>query len=110
MSELEVYHSTSKCQRPDDGLIESECARFKSSGADFGIVELTSIKRWLTISPVLQFEIHKTEKEANAECMSVLLTLYKRLIVLIYLAEKKWNDMGLQVFAASLLKTQRHQS
>lgn len=65
--DFEVYTSTSKCKRPNDDLVESECARFKASGADFGIISLPEIKRWMTISPVVQFAFFKEEKLAKAE-------------------------------------------
>jgi hypothetical protein len=64
---LKLYTSTSKCKRPNDDLVESECARFKASDADFGIISLIDIKRFMTISPVLQFAFFKEEKEAKAE-------------------------------------------
>jgi len=66
--QFEVYRSTNNLKRkPDDSLIESECARFKVSGADYAIIHLIDINRWLTISPVLQFNFHQTEKDAVIE-------------------------------------------
>lgn len=65
--DLNLYTATSKCNRPNDDLIEAECARFKMSGADFGIITLTEINRWLTISPVVQFAIRKSKKEVDED-------------------------------------------
>lgn len=65
--EFKIYTSTSKCKRPNDDLVESECARFKASGSDFGIVTLTEIGRYMTISPVVQFAFYKDEKKAQEE-------------------------------------------
>ena len=65
--DFEIYTSTSKSKRPNDDLVESECARFKASGADFGIISLPEIKKWMTISPVIQFAFFKEEKLAEAE-------------------------------------------
>jgi len=64
---IDIYTSTSKCKRPNDDLVESECARFKASESDFGIISLTEIKRFMTISPVIQFAFFKDEKEAKLE-------------------------------------------
>jgi hypothetical protein len=65
---FEVYRATNNIKRrPDDGLIESECARFKVSEKDFGIVHLSEIARWMTINPSLQFNFHQSEKTAVAE-------------------------------------------
>lgn len=64
---FDVYRSSNNIKRkPDDSLIESECARFKVSGADFAIIHLSEIQRWLTITPVLQFNFHSSEKDAIA--------------------------------------------
>lgn len=65
--DFQIYKSISKCKRPNDDLVESECARFKASGADFGIISLVEIKRFMTISPVLQLAFFKDEKEAKQE-------------------------------------------
>jgi len=63
-SDFSVYRSTNKTKMPDDGLIESECARFKTSKMDFGIIHLSEIQRWMGISPAIQFEIFRKESEA----------------------------------------------
>lgn len=62
MPELDLYKSTSKTKMPDDGFIEAECSRFKSSRKDFGITQLTEINRWFGITPALQFEVFKKEE------------------------------------------------
>jgi hypothetical protein len=64
--ELNIYKSISKCKRPNDDLVESECSRFKASGADFGIIELIDIKRYMTITPIIQIAFPKTEKEVKS--------------------------------------------
>ena len=65
---FEVYRATNNIKRrPDDGLIESECARFKVSEKDFGIIHLSEIARWMTINPSLQFNFHQSERAAIKE-------------------------------------------
>jgi len=65
---FEVYRATNNIKRrPDDGLIESECSRFKVSEKDFGIVHLSEIGRWMSINPTLQFDFHQNEKDAIKE-------------------------------------------
>jgi len=66
---MNIYTSISKSKRPNDDLVESECARFKASGADFGIISLVEIKRYMTISPVIQFAFFKSKKEAEEESL-----------------------------------------
>ena len=57
--DFEVYRSVNPLKRkPDDTSIEGECARFKVSKAQFAIIHLSEIKRWLTINPVIQFDFH----------------------------------------------------
>lgn len=65
---FEVYRTSNNIKRrPDDGLIESECARFKVSEKDYAIVKLPEIKRFMIINPVIQFKFCKTEVEAVQE-------------------------------------------
>ena len=61
--EFKIYKSTNKTKMPDDGLVEYETARFKISGDDFGIIHLSEINRWMAISPAVQVEFFRTEKE-----------------------------------------------
>jgi hypothetical protein len=61
---FEIYRSTNKTKMPDDGLIEYEGARFRISGADFGIIHLSEINRWMGINPAIQFDFFRSEKEA----------------------------------------------
>jgi len=66
--DFEVHRATNNIKRrPDDGFIESECARFKVSEKDFGIIHLSEIGRWMTINPTLQFNFHQTEGSAVKE-------------------------------------------
>jgi len=62
--EFKIYRSTNKTKMPDDGLIEYETARLKVSGNDFGIIHLSEIQRWMAISPAVQVEFFRSEKEA----------------------------------------------
>jgi hypothetical protein len=65
---FEVHRSTNNIKRrPDDSLIEGECARFKVSEKDFGIVELPGIERWMTINPAVQYNFHQSEESALKE-------------------------------------------
>ena len=61
---IKIHRATNKTKMPDDGLIEYEAARFKITGDDFGIVHLSEIQRWMAMSPAVQVEFFRTEKEA----------------------------------------------